>query len=199
MQELKPLTKKQKETLDFIKSFITKNDYSPSLKEIAKFLDTSNLSTAQYYVETLENKGYLKRASHKNRGIIPTSKAKTIPLLGRIAAGKPIEPIENPENIEIPKNIKLDTRYPHYALRVQGDSMVEDGIWDRDIVLIKHQQTADDGDTVVAITEDGATLKRFRNRDGKIYLEPRNKNLENTYPKQLEVRGKFCGLIRNTA
>lgn len=196
MQELKPLTKKQKETLDFIKSFITKNDYSPSLKEIAEFLDTSNLSTAQYYVEELEGKGYLKRTPHKNRGIIPTSKARTVPMLGHIAAGKPIEPIENPENIEIPKDIKLNTRFPHYALKVVGDSMVEDGIWDGDVVIIKSQQTANDGDTVVAVTKDGATLKRFRNQNGKIYLEPRNRKLKNEYPEQLEIRGKFCGLIR---
>lgn len=197
MQEPKPLTKKQKKTLDFINSFITKNDYSPSLKEIAEFLDTSNLSTAQYYVEALEGKGHLKRASHKNRGIIPTGKAKTIPLLGRIAAGKPIEAVENPEYIEIPRNIKLDARSPHYALKVVGDSMLNMGILDNDTVLIKSQTTAEDGDVVVAITEDGATLKVYKKKGSKIVLESRNKDYPAIEPKELEVRGKFVGLIRS--
>ena len=196
MQELKPLTKKQKKTLDFITSFIAKNGYSPSLKEIAKFLGTTNLSTAQYFVEELEKKDYLKRASYKNRGIMPTNKAKTIPLLGNIAAGEPIEPIENPEDIEIPQNIKLDTRSSHYALKVIGDSMFDMGILDNDIVLIKHQITAGNGDVVVAITEKGATLKVFKKKNGTVFLEPKNPKYKVIKPKKLEVRGKFIGLIR---
>lgn len=196
MQELKPLTKKQKKTLDFITSFITKNGYSPSLKEIAKFLGTKNLSTAQYFVEELEKKDYLKRASYKNRGIIPTNKAKTISLLGNIAAGEPIEPIENPEEIEIPQNIQVDTRFPHYALKVAGDSMLDMGILDNDIVLIKHQMTAENGDVVVAITEKGATLKVLKRKNGKTFLEPRNRDYPTIEPKKLEIRGKFVGLIR---
>lgn len=196
MQELKPLTKKQKKTLDFITSFITKNGYSPSLKEIAKFLGTKNLSTAQYFVEELEKKDYLKRASYKNRGITPTNKAKTISLLGNIAAGEPIEPIENPEEIEIPQNIQVDTRFPHYALKVIGDSMFDMGILNNDIVLIKHQMTAENGDIVVAITEKGATLKVLKRRNGKTLLEPRNKDYPTIEPKKLEIRGKFVGLIR---
>jgi len=198
MQELKPLTKKQKEALNFITSFITKNGYSPSLKEIAKFLGTKNLSTAQYFVEELEKKDYLKRASYKNRGIMPTNKIKTISLLGNIAAGEPIEPIENPEEIEIPQNIQIDTRFPHYALRVAGDSMFDMGILDDDIVLIRHQMTAENGDVVVAITEKGATLKVYKKRGEKILLEPKNKNYPTLEPKKLEIRGKFVGLIRNS-
>jgi repressor LexA len=196
MQGLKPLTKKQKKTLDFITSFITKNGYSPSLKEIAKFLGTKNLSTAQYFVEELEKKDYLKRASYKNRGITPTNKAKTISLLGNIAAGEPIEPIENPEEIPIPENIKIDSRYPHYALRVEGNSMIDMGILDDDIVLIRHQMTAEDGDVIVGITEKGATLKVYRKKNGAIFLEPKNPKYKIIKPKKLEVRGKFIGLIR---
>jgi len=195
---VKPLTKKQKKTLDFITSFISKNGYSPSLKEIAKFLGTTNLSTAQYYVEELEQKGHLKRDHYKNRGITPTNKAKTISLLGNIAAGKPIEPIENPENIDIPQNIKLDTHFPHYALKVIGDSMFDMGILDNDVVLIRHQITAENGDVVVAITEKGATLKVFKKRGKKTFLEPRNKDYPTIEPKKLEIRGKFVGLIRKS-
>ena len=198
MQESKPLTKRQKETFDFISYFLRKNGYSPSLKDIAKFLKTKNLSTAQYFVEELEKKGYLKKLSHKNRGITLINKSQVAPLLGYIAAGKPIEPIENPEEITIPKNIKIDPRYPHYALRVRGDSMIDMGILDDDVVLIKHQMTAENGNVVVAITEDGATLKVYKKKGKKIILEPRNKNYPIIEPKELEIRGKFVGLIRNS-
>lgn len=199
MQGLKPLTKRQKKTLDFINSFLAQNGYSPSFKEIAKFLGTKNLSTVQYFIEELEQKGYLRRTPHKNRGITPLSKNHTVPLLGSIAAGKPIEPIENPEEIIVPKNIKIDARHPHYALKVKGDSMVDMGILDNDVVLIKHQMTAENGDVVVAITEDGATLKIYKKEGEKIILEPRNKDYPIMEPKELEIRGKFIGLIRQNA
>ena len=196
MQELKPLTKKQKKTLDFITSFIAKSGYSPSLKDIAKFLGTTNLSTSQYYVEELEQKGHLKRDHYKNRGITPTNKAKTVSLLGNIAAGKPIEPIENPEDIDIPQNIKLDTRFSHYALKIMGDSMFDMGIVNNDIVLIRHQITAENGDIVVAITEKGATLKVLKKRGKENFLESRNKDYPVIEPKKLEIRGVFVGLVR---
>lgn len=197
MQEAKPLTKKQKETLDFINFFIAEKGYSPSLKEIAEFLDTQNLSTAQYFIEALEQKGRLKRAPHKNRGITPLNRNHIVPLLGYIAAGKPIEPIENPEDIEVPQNIKLDSHFPYYALKVTGDSMIDMGILDNDIVLIKHQMTAENGDVIVAITEDGATLKVYKKRGRKIILQPRNEDYPAIEPKRLEIRGKFIGLIRS--
>jgi len=196
MQDIKPLTGKQKKTLDFINFFLREKGFSPSLHEIAKFLG-KNPSTAQYYVNELKEKGYLTKNANKARGISPIPSQYNIPLLGFIAAGKPIEPIENPEEIQIPANIDIDSRYPHYALKVKGDSMIDMGILDNDIVLIKHQMTANDGEVVVAVTENGATLKTFRNKNGRIFLEPRNKKLENIYPKSLEIRGIFKGLIRN--
>lgn len=196
MQDTKPLTGKQKNTLDFINSFLREKGFSPSLHEIAKYLG-KNLSTAQYYVNELEEKGYLTKNANKARGISPIGNQLNIPLLGYIAAGKPIEPIENPEEIQIPANIEINSRYPHYALRIKGDSMIDMGILDKDIVLIKHQMTANNGEVVVAITEEGATLKVFRKRGGKITLEPRNKNYPIIEPQKLEVRGKFVGLIRN--
>lgn len=194
---VKPLTEKQKGVLNYISSFLQKYGYSPSLKEIGKFIGTQNLSTAQYYVEELERKGYLKKSSHKTRGITPTSTSQTVPLLGIIAAGEPIEPIENPEDIEIPRNIKIESKYPHYALKVEGDSMKDMGIFDRDVVLIRHQLTAQNGDVIVGITEKGATLKIYQKKNSKIYLEPRNDDYPVIKPKKLEVRGKFVGLIRD--
>ncbi|MBU2592588.1 transcriptional repressor LexA [Patescibacteria group bacterium] len=197
MQDIKPLTGKQKKTLDFINSFLRKKGFSPSLHEIAEYLG-KNLSTAQYYVNELEEKGYLTKNANKARGISPINNQHNIPLLGYIAAGKPIEPIENPEEILIPANIEIDSRYPHYALKIKGDSMIDMGILDKDIVLIKHQMTANNGEVVVAITENGATLKVFRKSGGKITLEPRNKDYPVIEPHELEIRGKFVGLIRNS-
>lgn len=197
MQYTEPLTGKQKQTLDFINSFLREKGYSPSLEEIAKHLG-KKLSTAQYFVNELEEKGYLKKIAGKARGIYPIISSHSVPLLGFIAAGEPIEPIENPEEISVPKNIKIDVRYPHYALKVKGDSMIDMSVLDNDIVLIKHQMTANNGDVVVAITENGATLKVFKKRFGKVYLEPRNNKYPIIKPKQLEIRGKFLGLIRNS-
>ncbi len=198
MQEVKALTARQKEVLDFIRSFFQENEYAPSLKEVARFLKTENLSTAQYFIEELEKKGYLSKSSYKNRGINPKIVRNQIPLLGYIAAGEPIEPIENPESISIPDNIKMNSNYPHYALRIKGDSMIDMGILDKDVVIIKHQLTAQNNDVVVAITEKGATLKVFKQHQGKTYLEPRNKTFPNIYPESLEIRGVFVGLLRTS-
>jgi len=196
MQDVQPLTKKQKKALDFVVDFSQKNGFSPSLRELANFLKTNNLSTAQYYVEQLLEKGYLKKNSYKNRGIAPISKERRIKLLGYIAAGSPIEPIEDPESISIPNNIKLNSQFPHYALKVKGDSMIDMGILDGDTILIQHQLFANNGDVVVAITESGATLKVLRKNKSKFYLEAKNKNFPNIYPESLEIRGKFVGLLR---
>lgn len=191
------ITPKQKYVLDFIVTYSEKHGYAPSLEEIAKEFDLA-ISTAHQHVMALKTKGFLKKENNQPRGMLlfeKTPESIEIPLLGYIAAGSPIEPIENPEPIKVPKNL-VSTRGDFYALKVQGDSMIEDGIWDGDIVIVKHQQTADNGDTVVAITEVGATLKRYRNQNGKIYLEPRNEKLQNIYPKSMEIRGKFVGLLR---
>lgn len=197
MQEVRPLTQRQKQALDYITRFIHKNGFSPALKDVAGFLGTENLSTAQYFIEQLAQKGYLKKEMYKNRGISPAIQNQTVQLLGFIAAGNPIEPIENPITITLPQEIEINQKFPHYALRVKGDSMMDMGILDGDIVLIRHQMMADDGDAIVAITEKGATLKILRKNNQRVYLEARNKDYPNIYPEQLEVRGKFVGLIRN--
>jgi repressor LexA len=194
------LTVKQKKILDFITSFNKKHGYAPSLEEIASHSKLNAISTVHHHIKALKTKGYLKKEENQPRGVSPfekTPETTEIPLLGFIAAGKPIEPIENPEPIKVPKAM-VTKKGNYYALKVEGDSMVEDGIWNNDIVIVKQQQVADDRDIVVAITEDGATLKMFRKRNGSIYLEPRNKSYSLIYPKELEIRGKFVGLIRNT-
>lgn len=192
------ITPKQKHVLDFITEYTKHNGYAPSLVEIGNKLSLA-ISTVHQHVMALKTKGYLKKEENQPRGVSlleATPETAEIPLLGIIAAGSPIEPIENPEPIKVPKSL-VSKHGDFYALKVQGDSMIDDGIWDGDVVVVRHQQTADNGDTVVAITENGATLKRYRNQNGQIYLEPRNQRLENIYPKSLEIRGKFVGLIRN--
>lgn len=189
------LTPKQKKVLDFINKFTVTYGYAPSLQEIADHFKKS-ISTAQHFVGELEGKGYLNKKENIARGISSTQEGtKQIFKLGYIAAGNPIEPIENPEPIDVPASL-INSFGNYYALQVKGDSMIEDNILDGDTVIIKHQQTAEDRDRVVAITEDGATLKVFRKVNGKKYLEPRNHNLKPIYPKELEIRGLFCGLIR---
>lgn len=191
------LTPKQKAILDYITSYSASRGYSPSLEEIGKEFELA-ISTAHQHVKALKTKNYLKKEENQPRGVSlfeQTPDSVEIPLLGVIAAGTPIEPIENPEPIKVLKNL-VSKHGDYYALKVRGDSMIEDGIWDGDIVVIKNQLTAINGDTVVAVTENGVTLKIFRNNNGKIYLEPRNRNLGNIYPKSLEIRGKFVGLIR---
>ena len=189
------LTPKQKAVLDFINRFTVKHGYAPSLQEIADHLKKS-ISTAQHFIEELQEKGYLKKKENVARGISSTKETKRqIFKLGYIAAGEPIEPIENPEPIDVPSSF-INSSGNYYALEVRGSSMIDDNIQDSDTIIIKHQQTAEDGDIVVAITENGATLKVFRRRNGKIYLEPRNKELKPIYPSYLEIRGKYLGLLR---
>jgi len=194
---VKTLTPKQKEVLDFITAFHSKKGYSPSLEEMAKRFKKS-IPTIHQFIESLVKKGYLNKTENASRGIVPNADLGIeIPLLGFVAAGEPIEPIENPEPINVPLNM-VSKSGQFYALKVKGDSMIEDGVLDGDTVVVKHQLTAESGDTVVAVTEDGATLKKFRKKNGKMFLEPRNKKLRNIYPKSLEIRGKFVGLVRNS-
>lgn len=186
-------TPKQKQILDFIESFYQKEGFSPSLAEIAKRFRKST-TTIYQYVEALKNKGQLAKKENAWRGIKPRQPITQVFLLGYIAAGQPIEPFENPEPIQIPLSF---TTAPgnYYALKVNGSSMVDDGISNGSLIIVKHQKTAENGDTVVAITEDGATLKVFRKKHRKVFLEPRNKNFPTIKPKQLEIRGKFVGVI----
>lgn len=186
------LTPKQKQILDFINQFSIENGYPPSLSEMAKKFNKS-IPTIFQFVETLKNKGFLTKREDVARGIY--TKKPEIFLMGKIAAGKPIEPLENPEPIQVPSEIIMSPGN-YYALEVKGDSMIDDGIMDKDIIVVKHQNVAEAGDRIVAITEKGATLKILRKKNSIFYLEPRNKKLKNIYPKSLEIRGKFVGLVR---
>ena len=174
------LTKRQKQTLDFIKSFKKKKGYAPSLEEIRKHLRLASVSTAHHHIKALERIGYLKKEENQPRAIDIYEREQMIkiPLLGTIAAGQPIEAIQNKEMIAIPKS-KIPSSSEVFALRVVGNSMIDENINDGDIVLVKHQTTAESGQKVVALIDNHeVTLKKFYKEKRHIRLQPANKNME---------------------
>lgn len=174
------LTKRQKQIYDYTKSYINKKDFSPTLEEIKKHFRLSSLSTIHQHIETLSDKGYLTKDDNSARGISlveKTAKLVKIPLLGTIAAGQPIEAIQEKETIAVPQN-KLPRSGEFYALRVVGDSMIDEGINNGDVVLVKQQAVADNGQKVVALIDNHeATLKKFYKERGQIRLQPANKSM----------------------
>lgn len=194
------LTRRQKEIFDFISLFITKNGYSPSLEEIRQNFGLNSVATIHEHIETLYEKGYLKKESNQPRAITPYSSSEQIveiPLLGLIAAGQPIEAIENPEPFLVNKQLISQTGN-HYALRVQGNSMIEEGIFDGDVVVIREQKTADNGDTVVAIINGNeATVKKLYREENRIRLQPANQALLPIFTDEIEIRGKVVSIIRS--
>ena len=193
-----PLTPRQKQILDFIDLYCKVNKLAPSLEEIRKHFKLKAVSTVHEHIEKLKKKGYLTKEMNQARGIKTTTdlglkeeKFIEINLLGRIAAGKPIEAIEDPEPLLINKEILKNGRGEYYALEVVGDSMIEDGIHEDDVVIIKAQNTANNGDTVVAIVGNNtATLKRFYKEKNIIRLQPANSELSPMFYKNVEIRGR---------
>ena len=148
------LTKRQKQILDYIKKFIEKEGYAPSLEELRRHFRLASRSTIHQHIEVLKEKGELNKSAHQARAIEISKAQKSsdsveIPLLGTISAGAPIEAIEVPETIKVPKS-QLSRSGKHYALRVQGDSMINEGIFDGDTVVLRKQPTAENGEMVVA-------------------------------------------------
>lgn len=195
------LTKKQKEILDYINQYIKKNDYAPTLREIMGHFGLKSVSNIHQHIEALKEKGYLKKEEKQPRAIelqkINKSNLLNIPLAGTITAGEPIEPIEEKgEYITINKE-QLSRSGNYYALKVMGDSMIKDGIFDGDIAIIRKQSTANNGQTVVAVIDDGgATLKRIYKEKQRIRLQPANPKLDPIYRKKVEVRGVVEKIIR---
>ena len=173
-------TKKQKQVLDFITDFQNRKGYAPTLDEIRKKLKLASVSTAHFHVSKLRDLGYLSKEENKPRSIDTIGRETMIkvPLLGIIAAGQPIEAIQNKEMIAVPKS-KIPASSEVYALRVVGDSMVDENINDGDVVLVRQQETAENGQKVVALIDNHeATLKKFYKERGHIRLQPANKAME---------------------
>ncbi len=196
------LTPKQKKIFDFIKVFINEKGYSPTFEEIKKRFRLKALSGVYQHVDALINKGYITRNENATRGlgIREAGKIDTIeiPLVGTITAGQPIEAIETRGNtITIARDTYFDPEQL-YALKVVGDSMIEDGIFDGDMVVIKKQETADNGQTVVAvIDENEATLKKLYREKNRFRLQPANQNLLPIFRTEVEVRGIVIKIIRD--
>ena len=196
------LTKKQRQILDHIGKFIEERDYSPSLEDIRRHFRLSSRSTAHYYIETLREKGYLNKLDYQARAIELSREKKStdlveVPLLGVIAAGEPIEAVEDPETIEVPKS-QLSKSGKHYALRVQGDSMIDEGIFDGDTVIIRKQPDAENGETVVALINDNeVTLKKIYREKGRFRLQPANPTIRPIFTKELIIQGKVISVIRS--
>ncbi len=175
------LTKRQKQIYDFTKSYIGKRGFSPTLEEIKKHFRLSSLSTVHQHIETLIDKGFLTKDDNLARSISLKENVFNlvkIPLLGTIAAGEPIEAIQQKEFISVPKT-KLPANSEVYALRVVGSSMIDENINDGDVVLVKHQTTAENGQKVVALIDNHeATLKKFYKERGRIRLQPANQDIE---------------------
>jgi site-specific DNA-methyltransferase (adenine-specific) len=174
------LTKRQKEVLDFVESYTTKKGYPPSFEEMRKRLKLASVSTIHFHISKLKEGGYLGKTENKARAISVASKEPMvkIPLLGTIAAGQPIEAIENKETIAVPKSL-IPSSAEVYALRVVGESMIDENINDGDVVLVRQQETAENGQKVVALIDNHeATLKKFYKERGHIRLQPANKTME---------------------
>lgn len=194
------LTKKQKAVFDFIVEFIKENGFSPTQKEIQNHFGFKSLGSVQDYIRYLTQDGYLSNDSHSVRGLTPNNlqagHSEEIPLLGSIAAGTPIEAIETPETVSVPTHFLH--KGTHYALKVKGESMIEAGILDGDIAVIKHTHTANNGDIVVAVIDNETTLKRFFKKAKQIELHPENSSMKPIVVKDqdCEVRGLLVGLLR---
>ena len=195
------LTKRQKQVLVFIKAFIKKHDYAPSLDEVKDHLGLSSVSTAHFHVHALQQKGFLRKADNRPRTIEISKNGgphvRELQLAGTIAAGQPIEAIEGHDTIQVPALLVPNKGRNYFALKVRGDSLIEDGILDGDVVIAEQTNVAQNGDLVVALTDNNeATLKYFYKEKDRIRLEPRNRALKPMFLKTCTVRGKFVSLFR---
>ena len=190
----------QQKILDFIKSEIEEKGYPPSVREICAAVGLRSTSTVHAHLNHLEEQGLIRRDSTKPRALEVLdgshSRGRSVPLVGRVTAGMPILAIENIEDyLTLPQSMlgKDDV----FCLRVQGDSMIDIGILDGDIVVLRQQDTAENGEIVVAMTpDDEATIKRIFYEDGRVRLQPENRTMEPIYAESVTVLGKLTALIR---
>lgn len=196
------LTEKQKDFLGFITSYTAEWGGSPSFEEIRSHFGYSSFNTITTYLRILERKGYIRLPSQKNRKraiqvIRPMeSRRYELPLLGRVAAGKPIEVLETADTIEIPPS--MVGQGEHFVLRVKGESMREDGILDGDYIVVRKQPDAENGETVVALVNSEATVKRYYRRNGHVELRPAHPGMKPivVMREEFRIQGKVVGVIR---
>jgi repressor LexA len=197
------LTRRQREIYDFVREFIAAKGYSPSLEEIGERFGLSSVATVHKHVQHLVEKGFLRKGWNRSRSVEPVGgesegAALSLPLLGTVAAGAPIEAIEQAgESVTVPR--EMVGRGETYVLQVRGDSMIEDHIQDGDYVVVESRPEARNGETVVALVRgEEATLKKFYRRGAKVVLEPANQALRpiEVPARDVQVRGVVRGLLR---
>jgi repressor LexA len=198
-----PITARQRRVLDYIKQYFEVNQEAPTIAEIGKEFGMSSSASVHHVVSTLEREGFIRRIPNVSRGIELVEEGRTeekheIPLLGVVAAGAPIEAVLNYETVCIPRDMMRDGRM--FALRVRGDSMIDEQIRDNDVIVLQSKQIADNGQTVVALIDGSdATVKRFYGNRSHVRLEPANPNykpIEVRPPQRVQVQGIVVGVIR---
>jgi repressor LexA len=197
-----PLTKRQREILDYLNDFIQQHGYAPSLEEIGRRFGLSSLATVHKHLTNLQEKGFIKRAWNRSRSVELVSsrlggRAVELPLLGYVAAGQPIEAIVGTETIAVPEDLvgKRDT----YVLRVKGDSMIDEQIRDGDYVIVEDRRTAENGEMVIALLNGSdVTLKKLYREQGHIRLQPANPAMQPIIVQadQVQIQGVVIGVMR---
>ena len=200
------LYRRQKQILEYIRKYIGKYGYSPTLGEIAEYLGVSSLATVHEHLQALVSKGIIRKFEGAVRGIEVLDnqianelQSIELPVLGYIAAGQPIMPYTDPEaTISVaPNSVPFSGKRKSFVLQVKGDSMIEDGILDGDYVIIEETTVAVDGTIVVALLDNGlATLKRYYKEPTRIRLEPANSTMQPIYAIDVKIQGKCVGVIR---
>jgi repressor LexA len=197
-----PLTKRQREILDYLNEFIQDHGYAPSLEEVGRRFGLSSLATVHKHLTNLQEKGFIKRSWNRSRSVelVPTrtgGRALELPLLGYVAAGVPIEAIAGVETIAVPEN--LVGRRDTYVLRVKGDSMIDEQIRDGDFVIVEDRKMAENGEMVIALVGGSdVTLKKFFRENGRVRLQPANPAMQPLILEagQVQVQGVVVGVMR---
>ena len=199
---MQPLTKRQREIFDFLSEFIDQNGYAPSLEEIGRRFGLSSLATVHKHLTNLQEKGFIRRAWNRSRSVelVPSrvgTRAVDLPLLGNVAAGAPIEAVVSAETVSVPEDLvgKADT----YALRVRGNSMIDEQIRDGDLVIVEDRKTANDGEMVIALIQgEDVTLKKFYRDNGRVRLQPANESIQPLIvdAAQIQIQGVVVGVMR---
>lgn len=203
---MEKLTDKQNVILQILKKLIAKNGYPPTVREVGEEAHLSSPATIHFHLKKLEEKGYIKKDDNKNRTLeilVPNEYLQQddsvveVPLLGKVTAGTPIEAIENPEEVfSLPANL-IANKNEVFTLTVSGESMINVGIYDGDILIVERRNTARNGETVVAMNENNeATVKTFYKEDGYFRLQPENDTMEPIILKECTILGKVIGLYR---
>lgn len=195
---MKKINEKTDKVYKFVIDYIDDNGYPPSIREICAKLGIKSTATAYSYIDRLKERGLLEKSPLKKRAITPATKKAnfaSIPLIGTITAGTPIFAVENLEGY-CPLPEDFNGSEDDFALRVSGESMINAGIYDKDIIIVKKCDTADNGSIVVALIDDSATVKRFYKKDGKIVLHPENDFMSDMVFDNVQILGIVKGLIR---